>query len=147
MFYIIYNLMNQFILALFVPFNQAILNDVHDAIGWSNLDLINFQYFKNLPSQDPKKAAAANLFFEHFQRKKAVLDYFENLFFGNSPFTKESEIPFDPHFGHAWRPYYVRKFGWRGDRLIDALGKGYSIKQLRHFGAIPKDYGTNYYSS
>ncbi|TMW44080.1 hypothetical protein DOY81_010838 [Sarcophaga bullata] len=136
-----------FTLSSIVPFSWCIVNHVHDGIGWTNVDLVNFQYFKNLPSQDPKRAAHANLFLEHFQKKKAVLDYFENLFFGNSPFTKESEIPFDPHFGRAWRPYYVRKFGWRGERLIDALGKGYSIKDLKHFGAIPRDYGARYYPS
>lgn len=130
-----------------LPALQALLHDAHEVIDLSNVDLINYQYFKNLPSQDPRRAAQANLFLEHFQKKKAVLDYVENLFLGNSPFTQESEIPFDPHFGRAWRPHYVRKYGWRGERLIDALGRGYSMQQLRQFGAIPREFGTNYYPS
>lgn len=130
-------------LASILPLLQATLNNIDDTIGWSNLDLIHFQYFKNLPSP----GAQPNLFLGHFQRKKAVLDYFENLLFGNSPFMRESEILFDPNFGQAWRPHYVRKFGWKGERLIEALGKGYSVKQLRHFGAIPRNYGTAYYPS
>lgn len=128
-----------------MPLHQALLHDIHDVIDFDAVNLREFKFFKNLPSQDPKRAAQANLFLEHFQKKKAVLDYIEHLFLGNSPFTQESEIPFDPHFGRAWRPYFVRKYGWRGERLIDSLGRGYSMKQLRQYGAIPKDYGTKYY--
>ncbi|XP_073813089.1 uncharacterized protein [Musca autumnalis] len=131
------------LLGAFLPLHQALLHDLHEVIDFDSVNLRDFQYFKNLPSQDPKREA--NLFLEHFQKKKAILDYVEHLFLGNSPFTKESEIPFDPHFGRAWRPYYVRKFGWRGERLIDSLGRGYSLKELRQYGAIPKEYGTKYY--
>uniref|UniRef100_A0A1I8NU33 Uncharacterized protein n=1 Tax=Stomoxys calcitrans TaxID=35570 RepID=A0A1I8NU33_STOCA len=133
------------LLATFLPTHRALLHDIHEVVDFDTANLREFQYFKNLPSQDPKRAAQANLFLEHFQKKKAVLDYIEHLFLGNSPFTKESEIPFDPHFGRAWRPYFVKKYGWRGERLIDALGRGYSVKYLRKYGAIPKEYGTKYY--
>ncbi|XP_061396296.1 uncharacterized protein LOC133331924 [Musca vetustissima] len=133
------------LLGAFLPLNQALLHDIHEVIDFDSANLRDFQYFKNLPSQDPKRAGQANLFLEHFQKKKAILDYVEHLFLGNSPFTKESEIPFDPHFGRAWRPYYVRKYGWRGERLIDSLGRGYSLNELRKYGAIPKEYGTKYY--
>ncbi|XP_064548915.1 uncharacterized protein LOC135435681 [Drosophila montana] len=107
---------------------------VQATFDFSNVDLVNFEYFKNLDQANPLLA--------HFQKKKAVLDYMERLFLGNSPFQQPSEIPFDPHFGRAWRPAYERKFGRRGERLIAALGSGYSLRQLRHFGAIPREYGT-----
>ncbi|XP_053967373.1 uncharacterized protein LOC128868853 [Anastrepha ludens] len=124
---------------------QALLHDIIDVIDLQNLDLANYEYFRNLPSQNPKLAPQANLFFEHFQKKKAVLDYVEHLFFGTSPFTQKSEIPFNPHFGSAWRPYFERRYGKRGANLVDMLGKGYSLQQLRQQGAIPKDFGTIYY--
>ncbi|ALC41569.1 CG15650, partial [Drosophila busckii] len=120
---------------------------LHEGFDFSNVDLVNFQYFKNLDSQDPRTGAQANPIIVHFQKKKAVLDYLERLFLGNSPFQQPTEIPFDPHFGRAWRPIYEKKFGRRGERLIAALGSGYSIKQLRHFGAIPYEYGTRFYNS
>ncbi|TDG48994.1 hypothetical protein AWZ03_004678 [Drosophila navojoa] len=110
-----------------------------EGFDFSNVDLVNFQYFKNLDSQDPRYGAQANPIIVHFQKKKAVLDYIERLFFGNSPFQQPSEIPFDPHFGRNWRPVYERKFGRRGENLIAALGAGYSLSQLRHFGAIPRN--------
>ncbi|XP_017027016.2 uncharacterized protein [Drosophila kikkawai] len=139
-------------LAVMCSTDRFVLATLHDLPGvfdfdFSNVDLVNFQYFKNLPSQDPRTAATANPFLEHFQKKKAVLDYLDRLFFGNSPFQQPSEIPFDPHFGRAWRPVYERKFGHRGERLIAALGSGYSIRQLRHFGAIPQEFGTAHYPS
>lgn len=126
---------------------QATLHDLPGVFGFSNVDLVNFQYFKNLASQDPRTAATANPLLVHFQKKKAVLDYLDRLFFGNSPFQQPSEIPFDPHFGRSWRPVYERRFGYRGERLIAALGSGYSVPQLRHFGAIPREYGTPNYPS
>ncbi|KRF78542.1 uncharacterized protein [Drosophila virilis] len=113
------------------------LGMVQATFDFSNVDLVNFEYFKNLDSPE------AHPLLVHFQKKKAVLDYIERLFLGNSPFQQPSEIPFDPHFGRAWRPTYERKFGRRGERLIAALGSGYSLRQLRHFGAIPREYGTS----
>ncbi|EDW35824.1 GL17465 [Drosophila persimilis] len=135
------------VMCLQVPAVQATLHDLHEAFDFSNVDLVNFQYFKNLASQDPRTAATASPLLVHFQKKKAVLDYLDRLFFGNSPFQQASEIPFDPHFGRAWRPHYERKFGFRGERLIAALGSGYSVRQLRHFGAIPQEFGTPHYPS
>ncbi|XP_030375277.1 uncharacterized protein LOC115624643 [Scaptodrosophila lebanonensis] len=132
-------------LALMLPAYATLLD--LPMFDYSNVDFKNFQYFKNLASQNPRTAAQANPLLEHFQKKKAVLDYLDRLFFGNSPFTQPSEIPFDPHFGKAWRPHYQRKFGYRGERLIAALGSGYSVKQLRTFGAIPYEFGTGYYPS
>ncbi|KAH8410976.1 hypothetical protein KR222_004515 [Zaprionus bogoriensis] len=131
--------------------SHAVRATFHEAFDFnfdfSNVDLVNYQYFKNLASQDPRTAAQANPLLEHFQKKKAVLDYIERLFLGNSPFEQPSEIPFDPHFGRAWRPTYERKFGPRGERLIAALGSGYTLRQLRQFGAIPYEYGTRNYPS
>ncbi|XP_034102869.1 uncharacterized protein LOC132791849 [Drosophila nasuta] len=132
------------LMCLQIPASRATL---YEGFDFSNVDLVNFEYFKNLASQDPRTGAQANPILVHFQKKKAVLDYIERLFLGNSPFQQPSEIPFDPHFGRAWRPTYERKFGRRGERLIAALGSGYSLKQLRHFGAIPYEYGTSYYRS
>ncbi|EDW02467.1 GH19873 [Drosophila grimshawi] len=131
-------------IALMLP---ATWSTLHEGFDFSNVDLVNFEYFKNLDSQHPQRGAQANPIIVHFQKKKAVLDYFERLFLGNSPFQQPSEIPFDPHFGRNWRPNYEHKFGRRGERLIAALGSGYSIRQLRHFGAIPQEYGTRHYPS
>ncbi|XP_004526559.1 uncharacterized protein LOC101456450 [Ceratitis capitata] len=124
---------------------HALLHDILDILDLQNLDLANYEYFRNLPSQNPKTAPQANLFLEHFQKKKAVLDYIEHLFLGTSPFTQKSEIPFNPHFGRAWRPYFERRYGKRGANLVDMLGRGYSLQQLRQQGAIPQDFGTIYY--
>lgn len=113
---------------------------------WSE-DLKDFQYFKNLPSANPATAKNTNYLLEHFQKKKAVLNYFENLFFGNSILQGVHKIPFNPQFGRAWQPYFEQKYGWRGEKLIDALGKGYSLQQLRQYGAIPKEFGQPNYPS
>jgi len=45
---------------------RATLHDLPGVFDFSNVDLVNFQYFKNLASQDPRTAANANPFLEHF---------------------------------------------------------------------------------
>ncbi|XP_018796888.1 PREDICTED: uncharacterized protein LOC108973842 [Bactrocera latifrons] len=125
--------------------SQALLHDILDIVDLQNVDLRNYEYFRNLPSQNPKTAGQANLLLEHFQKKKAVLDYIEHLFLGTSPFTRKSEIPFNPHFGRAWRPYFESRYGKHGVNLVDMLGRGYTLQQLRQQGAIPNDFGTPYY--
>ncbi|XP_067631397.1 uncharacterized protein [Eurosta solidaginis] len=124
---------------------SAILNDIFEIIDLQNLDLANFEYFRNLPSQNPKTAGQANPLQEHFLKKKAMFDYVEHLFFGLSPLTQPSEIEFNPHFGRAWRPYFEGRHGKRGAKLVEMLGRGYSLEQLRRQGAIPRDFGTRNY--
>lgn len=109
------------------------------------MDLANHKYFKNLPSQDEKKAAKVNLLLEHFQKKKAVLDYIENLLFGSSIFHQKSTIAFNPSFGKAWRPHFEHHYGKRGERLIELLGQGASLEKLRYHGAIPAEFNRPIY--
>lgn len=131
---------------------ESTIQAIRDYLDFWNLDLTKHEYFKNLPSQkkkwlypsenlDDKEAnPLKDYLLEYLQKKKAILDYIGNLFFGTSPFNQESEMLFDPRFGKAWRPYFIQKYGWQGQKLIEALGKGHSLEFIQKYG-IPNNYG------
>lgn len=133
---------------------EATFQAIKDYFDFWNVDLAKHEYFKNLPSQKNKllhpyennndksvEIPLTDYILEYFQKKKAILDYIGNLFFGTSPFNQESEILFDPRFGKAWRPYFIRKYGWQGQKLIEALGKGHSLEFIQKYG-IPNKSGS-----
>ncbi|XP_055372766.1 uncharacterized protein LOC129606454 [Condylostylus longicornis] len=99
----------------------------------SNLDISKHKFFKNFPdlSRHPK----ANIWDhidQHFQKKLAVAKYFGRLLFGTPQDNEVVKIEFDPNFGHAWRPYYQRRYGYRGENFIKQIGKGHSpVRQQR----------------
>lgn len=116
--------------------------DLLEIMDLSNVDLLNFQYFK-YPS-NPKqyyygaKAMVLDPVSDHFARKRAVVKYLRNILFGNPSHNIPTKIVFDPDFGEKWAPYFEQHFGKKGERLIELLGKGYSPEKLRYHGAIPK---------
>lgn len=131
---------------------EGTIHTLKEYLDFWNVDLGKHEYFKNLPSQRKRILSPSNVdtdaigvgnqlkeqVLECFQKKKAILDYISNLFFGTSPFHQESDIPFDPRFGKAWRPYFIRKYGWQGQALIEALGKGYSLESIQKYG-LPRE--------
>ena len=81
---------------------------------------------------------------QHFEKKKAILTYLQNMFFGNPSHNEEMRIEFDPNFGEAWKPHYEHYYGNKGQRLVDLFGRGYAPEELQNHGPIPKDFGEYY---
>ncbi|XP_055919391.1 uncharacterized protein LOC129951322 [Eupeodes corollae] len=123
---------------LLVPTIQA----TTDIFDFSNLDWSKFRFFRNLPSQNPATAPYANPVLEHFQKKKAVLDYLDRLLLGNSLLGPPTPIEFHPNYGKAWRPYFEHHYGRRAERLIELLGSGASVDKLKYHGVLPQDFGS-----
>lgn len=65
------------------------------------------------------------------KRAKAVAVYFRNVFLGNPALNYKQEMVFDPEEARTrWRPEYIRKFGYRGERLVEFLGSGPTKEQI-----------------
>lgn len=71
-----------------------------------------------------------NIFVRNQKRAKAVARYFRYLLLGSPALNYRLDMEFDPEEALRWRKEYVRKFGYRGERLIDFLGSGPSKDQI-----------------
>lgn len=72
-----------------------------------------------------------NFIVKNYKRINAVGRYFHYLLLGNPSLFQNHSIVFDPKDGLLWRPEYIRKFGYRGERLVDFLGSGPTKEQLQ----------------
>lgn len=97
-----------------------------------NFHLRGYPFFK--PNPYAPKGAGMNdsLIVRNYKRASAVARYFKNLFLGNPDLYIKSTAIFDPTAGRRWRPDYIRKFGYRGERLTQFLGSGPTKEQLMH---------------
>jgi len=123
---------------------------IHATFDWSNLDLMNFEYFKypkttvkpfyvkrhgqlysirKIPDPPTKLEDATN-------RAKAVVTYFKNLLLGNPGERTDSKHIFDPRLAEKFSSFYQAKHGKFGEDLVDLLGKGASHDTLVASGAI-----------
>lgn len=86
-----------------------------------------------IPNPNAPKGAGANDNFlvKNYKKLNAVTRYFNYLLLGNPALTQKHSTVFDPKDGLRWRPEYVRKFGYRGDRLIAFLGSGPTKEQVK----------------
>lgn len=73
-----------------------------------------------------------------YQKTKAALEYFKQVLAGDPLMNKRMEISFDPDEPARNAPSYQRHFGYRGERLVELLGKGLDVKTLEYYGAIPR---------
>lgn len=122
---------------------------INASLDLSNLDLVNFKYFK-YPQTDQRTPSSSyrngNLHFPETRtdasptaKVMAMFKYFSGVLFGNLAGDEKISIKFDPQFGAKWRPYFERQFGNRGKNLIEILGKGYGKNDLLQYGAVSKE--------
>lgn len=124
---------------------------IQATFDWSNLDLVNFQYFKY-----PKTTTMKPIFLKHngniyslrkilkkptkledsFNRATAAVKYLKGLAFGNAEEKIRSKHIVDPEFGRKWSNNYQSKHGKFGDDLVDLLGSGPSHDELVANGVI-----------
>ena len=72
-----------------------------------------------------------NIIVRNQKKAKAVAVYFRNLLLGNPLFEHRSYFNFNPEEARSsWRAEYIRKFGYRGERLVDFLGSGPTKEQI-----------------
>lgn len=72
-----------------------------------------------------------NIIVRNQKRVRAVRTFFRNLAFGSPVLNYKLDYVIDPEEAkQKWRPEYVRKFGYRGQRLIDFLGSGPTRDQI-----------------
>lgn len=85
-----------------------------------------------IPNPNALKGAGMNdnIFVRNHKRAKAVARYFRYLLLGSPALNYRLDMEFDPEEALRWRKEYVRKFGYRGERLIDFLGSGPSKDQI-----------------
>lgn len=124
------------------------ITGIRATFDWSNLDLVNFEYFKyprttakpfylkrrgvlysirQIPDPPTKLEDTTN-------RAKAVVTYFKNLLLGNPNERTESRL--DPAFGEKWSETFQAKHGKFGEALVNLLGEGASHDVLVESGAI-----------
>lgn len=58
-----------------------------------------------------------------------------NLLVGDPQYTKVLKMPFDPYQSDRLKRSFQQVYGFRGEKLTHVLGAGYSISELKKFGA------------
>lgn len=116
---------------------------INASLDLSNLDLSNMKFFKY-----PQKTHTGEILYrrhqpfnifdpiDHFHRAKAMLKYFADVLFGKSKYKREIAVFFHPDTASRLRPHFQQKYGYRGERLIAALGSGYDESDLIHYDAL-----------
>ena len=57
-------------------------------------------------------------------RIKSVYDYLRGVVVGNPLQKIKFKFVFDPSSGQKWAQKYQSKYGFRGEKLVEALGRG-----------------------
>lgn len=99
--------------------------------GLPYLGLRGHKFF--IPNPNASKGAGMNdnIVVRNQKRAKAVAIFFRNLFGGNPDLNYRLNMVFDPEEAkNRWRPEYIRKFGYRGERLVEFLGSGPTKDQI-----------------
>ncbi|KAG4073262.1 hypothetical protein HA402_008608 [Bradysia odoriphaga] len=105
----------------------------------SNLDLRNVKFFKY-----PQQIRTGEIIygrhqpfniidpFDNFNRVKAMMAYFAEVILGGAKYQRDIAVHFHPDTGAKSRYNYQQKFGYRGERLIAALGNGFHKDFTQH---------------
>ncbi|CAO1319542.1 unnamed protein product [Diamesa hyperborea] len=123
---------------------------VEATLDLSNLDLMNFQFFRY-----PKTTEKPLIFYKNgyvfelrkipkrpgpiensFNHAKAAVSYLKEVALGNPDDKIVSEYKLDPEFGAKWMKNYKSKFGKHGELLVNLLGAGASKQELINKDAI-----------
>jgi|SRR5690349_15939508 len=126
--------------------SSCIIGGTFATFDWSNMDLVNFQYFK-YPATTTEKPfyierhgiiyslrkipQPTNKLEDSMNRASAVVKYFKNLALGNPDEKIKSMKILDPQFGEKWSKHFQSKHGAFGEKLVDLLGSGISNEELR----------------
>lgn len=124
----------------------------HATLDWSNLDLVNFEYFKEKPTTTKRpyyfKSHDGHLYSirkipdppNKFQRTvsktKAVLSYLKGVAFGNDEERIKYKLEIDPTAAEKLTQKFQEKHGKFGEKLVEFLGSGPSRENLIRAGAI-----------
>jgi len=113
----------------------------------TNVDLINYQYFK-YPTEKPiilraadghliairRKPTMTNRFVDTINRTRAVFKYFKDLFFGTTKERTKSLNIVKPE--STLSQQFQAKHGKFGEKLVELLGSGASREELIRNDAI-----------
>lgn len=116
---------------------------VRGTFDWSNLDLVNFSYFKYPPSEKPILYQRNGHFYlirkipekpsrikDIYARSKAVFRYFNELAFGRDNERTNKMHIIDPDMGERLSHVFQHKHGEQAEKLIELLGSGPSHENL-----------------
>lgn len=106
------------------------------------MSLLNYQFFQYPrvnPSPYGKEPEPPSILQDGLNRAGAIVTYFRNTLLGNPWLDTRHTIPFDPEAGKRNAYEYQRKHGYRGEKLIALIGKGYSPESLRNYNAYNVD--------
>ncbi|KXJ83556.1 hypothetical protein RP20_CCG004521 [Aedes albopictus] len=104
----------------------------------NNLDIRDFEFFKYPGVLTPNGIRYGDHNPTISQKAKAVFKYFKYVFIG-SPMP-DSGYEFDVQKALNLRDAYQKQFGYLGENLVALVGNGYSAQQMRHYGAIGRDF-------
>lgn len=120
-------------------------------IDFSNVDLKNFKYFRPASTTPPPAFYIKSLgvyvrplprrespFETAFKKTRAVYEYFKQVLAGDPLANMRLNIRFDPDFAARNAPLFQKHYGYRGERLVDLLGRGANLKELEYYGAVPR---------
>ncbi|XP_063708707.1 uncharacterized protein LOC134837270 [Culicoides brevitarsis] len=137
-------------LVLFLTFlneSRAILN-----IDTSNVDP-NFKYFRYptttpgpiifLRNQNyylrPKPKQPDNKLVATYKKAKAAYDYFVQVLSGDPLANQRMNFVFDPNAAKKNSEKFQEFYGKYGERLIELIGQGKPLEELKYYGAVPKN--------
>jgi hypothetical protein len=128
---------------------MAVVN-TRATFDWSNMDLMNFQYFKYPPTtikpiffksnghlysirKIPEKPSK----FEDFiNRSKAVYKYIKGVALGTDEERIKTVNIVDPNEGEKLNHQFQFKHGQRAEKLVEFLGTGPSLESLKSANVI-----------
>lgn len=134
-------------LTTFLTESQAILG-----IDTSNVDP-NFNYFRYptttapplifLRNQNyflrPKPKQPDNKLVATYKKAKAAYEYFMQVLSGDPLANERMNFVFNPDMAVRNSKSFQEHYGRFGERLIDILGKGKSMEELKYYGAVSKN--------
>ncbi|KAG5677856.1 hypothetical protein PVAND_007576 [Polypedilum vanderplanki] len=128
-----------------------VISQVNATLDWTNLDLMNFQYFKEKPTTTVKPIFfrshghlysirripdSPNKFQQTVSKTKAVLKYLKGVAFGTEEEKIKISHEFDPTSAEKLSKSFQEKHGKYGEKLVEFLGSGPSRENLIRAGAI-----------
>lgn len=123
-------------------------------LDFSNVNLKNFKYFRYPTTKAPPIYFLKNLgvyvrplppkenpIEKAYKRAVAVYRYTKQLLTGDPLANQRLNFRFDQNVAEMNAPIFQRHYGYRGERLVDLLGRGADLNVLEYYGAIPKRQG------
>lgn len=135
----------QIFIALFAIIHHT--NATFGNIDSPEVDFRNFPFFRYLTRDGrPASPQQLSLLQNGLERAGAVVKYVRNTFLGSPWLRTQHTVPFDPSAGQRNSAEYQQKYGFRGERLIELIGKGIPPEALKFISVDPRQIFRSLYN-